>query len=427
MNKKAIKIFLIVIITVSFTFGEDVFLLDVKGAIDPPIYEYIRIGIQKAKESDATLVVITLDTPGGLMSSTKDIVAEILGSDIPVAVFVYPAGSRAASAGVFISMAAHISAMAPGTHIGAAHPVTIGPPNDTSTIMREKVTNDAVAWLKSLARLRKRNIDWAIQSVKKSQSITAVEAESLNIIDIVAKDLNELFEKIEQFSINFDDTTVQISLNEPSVNTLEMTLQQKFLHTILNPNLAYLLMILGIIGLYLEFQNPGMIFPGVIGVISILSAIYAFQILPVNYVGILLIIAGIVMFILETQIPGFGLLTSGGIIAMLLGSFMLTSGNPPALKISWWTIIPTVAFVAILFIFIVAKALMIQRKKVTTGYDGLVGEIGEVIVEIPPDGVGKVLTHGEIWNAKSSSKLSKGTPVKIVKVDRMTIWVEEIE
>ncbi len=409
-----------------FAFAGDVVILDFAGAVDPPSAQYILSGIERAEDIQAELLLMVMDTPGGLMSSTRDIVGAILNSEVPVAVFVYPRGARAASAGVFIAMAAHISAMAPGTHIGAAHPVGIGIGTDTSTVMREKVTNDAVAWLRSLAQLRGRNQNWAERAVKYSESLTAAEAESIGVIDLIARSIDALLDSISGREVALGDTTKTLELSDATPVRLNMSVPQKVLHTILNPNIAYLLLILGLLGIYFEFQHPGAVFPAVIGVIALLSAIYAFQILPVNYIGILLIVAGLVMFILEVKVPGFGILTSGGIIALLLGSFMLTSGNTPEFRISWWTIIPTVAFVALFFIFVVAKAMLAQRRKPSTGAEGMVGERGEALDDIAEGGYGKVLVHGEIWDARSVRPLRRGERVRVVKLKGMLLEVEPV-
>ncbi len=416
-----------ILLGLTLLWGDTAVVMTIDGAIDPPVAQYVNSGIEQAEKSGASVVIITLDTPGGLLSATKNIVDKILASSVPVVVFVYPAGARAASAGVFITMAAHIAAMAPGTHIGAAHPVFIGPGSDTSSVMREKVTNDAVAWLKSLAKLRHRNFQWAYDAVRESKSLTADEAESLGVIDLIARNMDELLSCLDGAEFFDGDTARTIHLSSPQLVRFDMSLPQKFLHKILNPNLAYLLLMLGLLGIFFEFQHPGAIAPGVVGTISLLCAAYAFQILPVNYVGILLIIAGIIMFVLEVKLPGFGLLTAGGVVSMLLGSFMLTAGNPPELSINWWTIIPTVAFVALFFIFVVAKALLIQRKKPTTGLEGLVGEIGEVDLDIPANGVGKVFVHGEIWNATSSIPLRRGQRCRVVEIRGMTLVVEPTE
>ncbi|MCD6595734.1 nodulation protein NfeD [bacterium] len=421
--KKLLKIFILLFVFTPL-FSSDIIVLTIDGAIDPPIAEYICGGIEQANNSNSRLILILLDTPGGLMSSMKNIVNCIIHSDIPVSVFVYPKGARAASAGVFISMSSNIAAMAPGTHLGAAHPVSIGIGSDTSSTMKEKVTNDAIAWLRSLAQLRKRNPDWAERTVKFSESITASEAESLKIIDLTADNIDDLIAKINHRKIAVGDTTTELDIDNPHLIYVDMNIPQKFLHTILNPNLAYLLLILGLVCIYLELQHPGAILPGVLGVISLFSAFYAFQILPVNYIGVLFIIAGIIMFILEIKIPGFGLLTTGGIVSMLFGSFMLTSGASPEMRIDWWTIVPTVLFIALLFIFVIAKALLIQTKKVATGYDGLIGEIGEVIQDISPDSIGKISAHGEIWNAKSDESIKKGEQVEIVKINGMLVRVK---
>ncbi len=417
-------IFIIVILSAIFCFASNVYVLHFDGAVDPPSAQYVLSAIDRAEHSNAALLLIILDTPGGLMSSMKKIVDGMVNSDVPIAVFVYPRGARAASAGVFITMAANVAAMSPGTHIGAAHPVSIGIGSDTSKVMSEKVTNDAVAWIKSLAQMHGRNQEWLERAIRYSESITASEAESIGVIDFIASDVNEVLEKISKMKITFQDTETTIDVENANIIEISMTFQQQILHTLLNPNIAYLLLILGLVGIYFELQHPGVIAPGVIGVISLLSAIYAFQILPVNYIGILLIIAGIAMFIMEVKVPGFGILASGGIISLLLGSFMLTSGNAPELQVDWWTIVPTVAFVALFFIFVVAKALIIQRKRPATGVEGLVGEIGEVSVEISENSVGKVFVHGEIWRARAKQNIPKGVQAKVVRVDGMTLWVE---
>ena len=417
----------IVVFLFSFCPASDVFIVDFDGAVDPPSAQYVLSAIEQAEAKDASLLLIILDTPGGLMSSMKQIVDGIVNSEVPVAVYVYPRGARAASAGLFITMAANIAAMAPGTHIGAAHPVSIGFGADTSKVMTEKVTNDAVAWLRSLAQIRHRNTEWLERAVKYSESITASEAESIGVIDFVASNVEELLEKISEMEIIIDDTTITVDVKNADTVKISMSFQQKVLHTILNPNIAYLLLILGLLGIYFELQHPGVIAPGVVGVISLLSAIYAFQILPVNYIGVLLIITGIVMFILEVKVPGFGVLTSGGIIALLLGSFMLTSGNAPELSVDWWTIVPTVLFVALFFIFVVAKALLAQKSRPQTGAEGILGEIGEVSVKISPQKAGKIFVHGEIWNARSDEEIPEGVQVKIVKVDGMMLWVKPID
>lgn len=418
----------IAVLTTQLQASSQVLILEIEGPIDPPIEKYIKAGIDKAIIDNYTFVLIIMDTPGGLMSSTKGIVDKIIQSSVPIGVFIFPEGARAASAGAFISMASHISAMAPGTHIGAAHPVTIGfGHQDTSKVMSEKATNDAIAWMKTLAQLRGRNTQWAERVVKHSEAVTAQEALNEGIIDFVAKDIDDFLSKSHGCRALTKNDTLEIELINPIIKKFPMPFTQKFLHDLLNPNIAYLLLIIGLLGLYFELQHPGTLFPGVAGTICLLSAIYAFQILPINYVGVLLIIAGVIMFILEVKLSGFGLLFAGGLISLMLGSFMLTSGNPPEFSIDWKVIVSAIAVLAIFFVFIVTKVLMTMKKKALTGIEGIVGEIGEVSVDIEADKIGKVLVHGEIWNARADQHIKKGTQVKVVKVQGMTIWVDAIQ
>ena len=404
-----------------------ILVLDFEGTVDPPMATYITRGIDRANLENAEAVLIVMDTPGGLLSATKSIVQKILNSRVPIIVYVYPSGSRAASAGAFIVIASHVAAMAPGTRIGAAHPVGIGMFSDTSAVMREKVTQDAAAWIRSIAKLRGRNVSVAQEFVLSSQSITASEALKLGVIDTMAKSIDELLQMLEGKVVTVNDEPDTLHTARANIVEIKMPPQQKFLHKILDPNIAYLLLMLGLLGIAIELQHPGAVVPGVVGVISILCAMYAFQILPVNYVGVLLIIAGIIMFILEVKMPGFGVLFTGGLVSILFGSFMLTASNEPALRIDWWTIIPVVAFFSVLFLFIVTKAVLIHRKPPKTGMEGLVGEMGEVIEHISPKKTGRIFVHGEIWNARSNQNIKRGEKVKVIGVKGLVLEVEKVE
>ncbi len=419
-------LYILIIALFGLSMSSEVIILELDGNVDPPMAGYLSKGIKKANVQNAELILIIIDTPGGLLTATKDIVDDILRSNVPVVAFVYPTGARSASAGVYITMASHVAAMAPGTRIGAAAPVAMGTPGtDTSSTMMEKITNDAVAWIRSLAAHRSRNEGWAEDAVRKSVSITAEEAFELGVIEIIAKNIDELLKELDSLEIEIGDTVKILDTKHLNKKRIIMSLQEKFLHNILNPNVAYLLLMAGLLGLYLELHNPGAVLPGVVGVISILGAAYAFQILPVNYVGILLIIAGIIMFILEVKMPGFGLLFGGGLVSLVLGSFMLTSSNEPALRIDLWTILPTILIIALFFAFIVFKAIKTQKKRPITGLESIIGEIGEVEIEISPEQKGKVFVHGEIWNAKADRNIPKGATVKVVDVKQMILKVEE--
>ena len=419
-------LYILIIALFGLSMSSEVIILELDGNVDPPMAGYLSKGIKKANVQNAELILIIIDTPGGLLTATKDIVDDILRSNVPVVAYVYPTGARSASAGVFITMASHVAAMAPGTRIGAAAPVAMGTPGtDTSSTMMEKITNDAVAWIRSLAAHKNRNEEWAEDAVRKSVSITAEEAFELGVIEIIAKNIDELLKDLDSLEIEIGDTVKILDTKHLNKKRIIMSLQEKFLHNILNPNVAYLLLMAGLLGLYLELHNPGAVLPGVVGVISILGAAYAFQILPVNYVGVLLIIAGIIMFILEVKMPGFGLLFGGGLVSLVLGSFMLTSSNEPALRIDLWTILPTILIIALFFAFIVFKAIKTQKKRPITGLASSIGEIGEVEIEISPEQKGKVFVHGEIWNAKADSNIPKGTTVKVVDVKQMILKVEE--
>jgi len=394
-----------IILVAAFTtaFAGLVPVVTVDGAINPVSSKYILRNLEKAERENAPCMIIVLDTPGGLMSSTEDLTRALLAAEIPVIIYVHPKGARAASAGVFIAYAAHIVAMTPGTRIGAAHPVDMmggGASDSASATMMEKVANDAVANVKSMAIERGRNPDWPEQAIRESKSITADEALELGVIDLIAEDIDGLIEALDGFAYGSDDLDT-LRLPKPTPDRRPMTSVEEFLFTILNPNIAYMLLMLGIVGIYLELQNPGGILPGVVGGIAILLALYAFQILPVNYAGVALIILAVVLFILETQTPTFGLLTAGGVIAMLSGSFLLTSGNPALFTVKWTVILPTVILAALIVIFALYKAVKARIAKPFSGKEGLIGEKGIVAKPAREDLRNTLVEiHGEIWAAE---------------------------
>jgi membrane-bound serine protease (ClpP class) len=414
--------FLSILSLILTTFQPHVDLAVTEGVVGPVIGGFIQEAIAQAEGDGAQLLIIQLDTPGGLDTSMREIVKAVLDSEVPICVYVYPPGSRAASAGVFITMAAHVAAMAPGTNIGAAHPVTMGGEMDEE--MSRKVTNDAAAYIRSIAEKRGRNGDWAVSSVKESFSITGEEALDLGVVDIVAGNLDELLAQLDGREVELEEKTVTLTTSNASVNRLEMGFRERLLSGLANPNVAYIFLILGLLGVYFELQSPGTIFPGVVGVICLVIAFFAFQTLPVNFAGLILIVFGIVLFVLETQITSYGMLTVGGIISLFLGSFMLVRVTPPILAISWKVIVPSVVFIAVVFAVAMGLALKAQRSKPTTGMKGIVGEVGVTRTRVKEDG--RIFVHGEIWNATSEDAIDKGVRAIVVGIEGLTLKIEKV-
>jgi len=401
-------------------------IITLDAPIHPVTSEYIRNSIEKAEKMRAELIIIKMNTPGGLDSSMREIIERIISSEIPVATYVSPSGARAASAGFFIGIACDLFIMAPGTNTGAAHPVGISITGQSmDETMADKVTHDAASYIKTLAEKRGRNVKLAEAAVRESLSYTEKEALEGDLIDFIA--LNE-YEIIEHFNgrkiIRFDGSESILTLEDNQIIDLPMSARQKFLLTISNPNLAYILLMLGLLGLYFEFSNPGAILPGVLGAISLLLAIFSFQILPINYVGLILILLSIGLFILEVKIQSYGILSIGGITAMVIGSMMLINSPIPELRPSLKYIIPIALGLSLIFIFLVSLAIKAHRKKVTTGQEGLIGETGSAQTDLNPRG--KVFIHGELWNAESEEEISKGSTIKVTAVlNHLTLKVKK--
>lgn len=410
------------------SFGENektVFdVITIDSAITPAVAKYVTKAIDQSQTDGSAGIIILLDTPGGLDLSMRDIVKKLLNPPLPVIVFVYPSGSRAASAGVMITMAAPVAAMAPGTNIGAAHPVAIGIGGKMDETMAKKVENDAIAYARGIAKKRVRNADWAEEAVKESVSITAEEALKLNVIDVIASDVENLLKKIDGKTILLSSGDVILKTKGAVINKMEMGLREKILVTLSNPNIAYLLLMIGLAGLYFEFANPGAILPGVVGGISLILAFFAMQTLPVNYAGFALIIFGIILFIAEIKIVSHGMLSVAGVISLVLGSVMLFDSSAPALRVSLSVMIPTIIIVSLFFIAVVSLAVKAQMKKPFTGVDGMIGRKGKTITPVYTDG--KVLVKGERWNASSRELIEEGTDVKVIGVDGLKIKVEKI-
>jgi membrane-bound serine protease (ClpP class) len=388
-------------------------VLRIEESINPG---FLARGAKQAVEEDAVLLVVELDTPGGLVTSMRTMIKTIMNTPIPVVVFVSPSGAQAASAGVFVVMAADIAAMAPGTNIGAAHPVVAGG-KDMDETMNTKVVNDLVAFIG-------RNAEWAEEAVRKSVSITAEEALKLKVIDLVARDVDELLLKLEGWSIQTKEGEKKLALKGLPAEKVEENLRDKILKTISNPNIAYLLMLIGMAGLYFELSHPGVIFPGVIGGISLILAFYAFQTLSVNYAGVLLIILGAILFLLEIKVTSYGMLSVGGVICLTLGSVMLFNTGTPGLRISWSVLIPAVLVISGFFMTVAFLAVRAHMARPRTGYQGLIGEIAVAKEPLAPEG--KVFVHGELWNATSEDVVPVGSKVEVIEVENLWLKVRKI-
>ena len=407
------------------SYAQKVLTISIDGSINPASSEFIERSIRQAEAEKAACLVIQLNTPGGLLKSTRVIVSNIVEANVPVVVYVSPSGAHAGSAGVFITIAAHIAAMAPGTNIGAAHPVDMQ--GSVDTIMNEKSTNDAVAFIRSIAAKRNRNLEWAESAVRKSVSITDAEALENNVIDLVAINLKELLKKIDGKQVELNSGTATLRTRDAEPVAIRMSALEKFLNVLSDPNVAYILLMLGFYGIMFELYNPGAILPGIVGVISLILAFYSMHTLPVNYAGLALIIFAIILFILELKLATHGVLAIGGIVSLLLGSFMLiqSDSNLEFVKISRSVIISTVLISSLFFLFIIGLGLKAQRAKPVTGIEGMNGETGETIEALTP--LGFVRVRGEMWKAESlAGTIDKGRKVRIVGVENLKLFVEPI-
>jgi membrane-bound serine protease (ClpP class) len=404
--------------------ANEIFLGELSGVISPASSAYILRAITSAEEQNAECLIIKIDTPGGLDESMREITKRILNAKVPIVIYVAPKGARAASAGVFILYSSHIAAMAPGTNVGAAHPVGMGG-EKIDTVMANKVTNDAVAYLKSLAKARNRNAEWAEKAVRESASIDDETALKMGVIEFIADDEADLINKIDGCEIKIQEVKRKLQTKDKPIREISMTLREKLLLILTNPNIAYILLLLGIYGLFFELQNPGMIFPGVVGGICLILGFYALHLLPVNYAGLALIILSAIFFILEVYVTSHGLLSIGGVVSLIIGSLILFESDQPFLRVSWEVImlvvIIIVAFVGLL-LFLGIKA---QFRKPAAGKEGLIGEIGAARTDIDSKG-GTVFVHGELWNAVSERPIKKDARIKVVGSEGMVLKVEEI-
>ena len=402
--------------------ANEVFTIRIQGTINPPMASFINESIIKAEKNGSEALLILMDTPGGLDTSMRDIIKGIMESNIPVIVYVYPSGARAASAGSVILLASHIAAMAPGTNAGAAHPVSVGQ-EKADKVMMEKVAKDAEAYVRSIAKQRGRNEEWAAKSVKESASITATDAVEKKVADLVANNIDELLEKIDGKKVETKKGSIVLKTKGKKATEVVMPFKYKFLSYISDPNVAYILMMIGMYGILFEIYSPGAIFPGVVGGICLILALYSFQTLPISYAGLFLILLGVIFFILELKIVSHGALGIAGIISLVIGSIMLIDLPSSVLSISYTTIIIVAALTGIFFFGVISYAIKAQLSKITTGKEGLVGEEGIAQTDVFHEG--KVFVHGEIWNGKSEQQIPKGEKVIVTAIEGLIVKVEK--
>jgi membrane-bound serine protease (ClpP class) len=404
--------------------AQTVVSIHIDATINPATAEFIHRGLIKAKKEKAECLLIHLNTPGGLLKSTRNIVGDIMESPVPVIVYISPAGADAGSAGVFITLSANIAAMAPGTNIGAAHPVTMQTGNDS--IMYGKITNDAAAFIRTIAKKRNRNIEWAENAVRRSYSYSETEALEDTVIDLIAKNDAELLQMVDGRKAELNTGTVTLHTKSARIETYEMGFIEKLLNIISDPNVAYILLMLGFYGLMFELYNPGSILPGIVGVICLILAFYSLQTLPVNYAGLGLILFALLLFLLEIKIVSHGVLAIGGIISLLLGSMMLIrTGSGDIGRISWGVIISATVVTSLFFLFVIGMGIRAQRLKPVTGADGLVGETGITKEVLNPAGM--VLVHGELWQAESmSGEINTGEKIRVKSMQGFKLFVEKI-
>jgi len=400
--------------------GGPVATIQIDGVINPVTLRLVETALTRAQAEHAQALIIQLDTPGGLERSMRAICQRLLNAEIPVVVWVGPTGARAASAGVFITMAAHVAAMAPATNIGAAHPVTIGGGSVDKESMR-KIENDAAAFVRTIATERGRNADWAEKAVRESVSITEREAVKLHVVDVVADSVPDLLSKIDGRTVKTTRGPVTFETKGVVARPIEIGVRDRFLNVITDPNVAYVLMMLGTLGLIFELSNPGAVLPGVIGGISLILAFFAFQSLPINFAGVLLIVFAIILFIAEIKVVSHGVLGTGGVVAMALGSLMLYDAPEVGFRVSWWVIIPTVGLTAGLFLFALTVGMRALARRPQLGAEGLVGATGVAYGPLTP--TGQVKVHGEIWSAVADSPVADVAPVRVVSVDGLTLRV----
>ena len=401
----------------------DIHLITIEGSINPVTAKFVEDAVIRAEKADAAALIIQLDTPGGLLASTRWMVKRMLPAKVPIIVYIAPSGARAGSAGVFITLASHIAVMAPGTNIGAAHPVTMGGQMDST--MSKKATNDAAAFARSIAEERGRDLDWAEAAVRESASITAEDALEKGIVDFIARDIDEVLENINDRVVKLGEDEITIELDEHEIIEFQMSWREKMLDKISDPNIAYILLMLGFYGLLFELYNPGAVLPGIIGGICIILAFFAMQTLPVNTAGLLLIIFAIILFLLEIKVQSYGMLTIGGIVSLILGSIMLFRGEVEfptmAVQVSMSVLIPVIGFTVLFFLVIIGFGIKAQNRKPDYGREALIGKEALVVKTLTPEGLVRV--EGEIWRAVAESNFEIGEKLLIIGKTGMQLKV----
>jgi len=413
----------------------EVHRIRIDGVINPISSKFIINAVSRAERQGAEALVIELDTPGGLLEATRDIVQTFLASDVPIIVYVAPDGARAGSAGVFITLAAHVAAMAPGSNIGAAHPVNVGgggfpgsqPDSAGGKIMTDKVTNDAAAMVRSIAETRHRNVDWAEKAVRSSDAITARDALIQGVVDYLAPSLDSLLILVDGRKVELKNRNITLQTRGVQISTFEMNWRDRFFDKLSDPNIAYIFMMIGIYGIIFELYNPGAILPGVLGGLGLLLAFFAFQALPVNAVGILLIIFGVILLLLELKITSYGLLTVAGAVSLFLGSLMMFESDIPALRVSLGVVIPAVIVTIAFILFAVGMGLKAQSRRVETGRENLIGMGGTALqnfIRHRDEFTGNALVGGEYWKAVSADELREGAQLTVISVEGMILRVK---
>lgn len=417
----------------SVTPSRQAFIIPIQGGIGPATASFVREGFTQAQKKHDQLIILQMDTPGGLSTSMRDIIQAILTSTIPVVVYIAPSGARAASAGTYILYASHIAAMAPGTNLGAATPVAVGgfptPTEKEKTskskemeASKQKAINDARAYLRSLAQMRKRNASWAEKAVTQASTLTAEEALKKNVIDVVAKNIPELLAKINNRVVEVDNKSIVLNTQQMTTTTMQPNWRIQFLSAITNPSVAYILLMIGFYGLFFEFINPGFIVPGVVGAICLVTGLYALQLLPINYAGLILIVLGLAFIVSEAFVPSFGALGIGGGIAFVMGSILLFR-HVPGFGLPIGTIASVIVFTAAFVVLVISLAWRSKRRPIVTGREALLGKEGRVEAS---NGMTVVRIMGERWQCRSETPLAVGDQVKVIKVEGLILWVDKV-